>query len=153
MFDGRFKSVSIESDRQLLSAVLYIHANPVKAGIATMESYRWSSYSEYASERHMRTHTAPVLDLLNGVVGFMELSCDPTYQSYLFRDGVRMDDAEAAMVASDVLDGEDLGTVRSLEKTQRNLVLHRLRAAGLSIKQVARLTGISESTVARYTRR
>ena len=32
VFDGRFKSVPVESDVQLLAAVRYIHENPVRAG-------------------------------------------------------------------------------------------------------------------------
>ena len=153
VFEGRFRSVPIESDRQLLSAVLYIHANPVKAGIATMDSYRWSSYSEYASGHQIRTHIELVLDLLNDIDGFMELSNEPAYQLYGFRDGKRLDDAEALAIARESLDGKDPGAVRSLDKAQRNLALCRLRDAGLTVKQISRLTGISSSTVTRNTRR
>ena len=153
VFDGRFRSVPIESDRQLLSAVRYIHANPVKAGISPTENYRWSSYTEYASGNRTRVHTETVLDLLDGMKGFTELSGNPAHQSYSFRDGARMDDTEAAAIAREVLDGKDLGIVRSLEKEQRVIALCRLRAADLTIKQIARLTGISERTIERYTRR
>lgn len=48
VFQDRFKSEPIQDDRYLLSAVRYIHNNPVKARMVDKPSdYRWSSYSEY----------------------------------------------------------------------------------------------------------
>jgi REP element-mobilizing transposase RayT/DNA-binding transcriptional regulator YiaG len=45
LFQDRFKSEGIENDAYLLSAVRYIHNNPVKAGIVKkIEEYKWSSY-------------------------------------------------------------------------------------------------------------
>ena len=153
VFDGRFRSVPVESDRQLLSAVRYIHANPVKAGIATLDGYTWSSYTDYLSESPVRTSTEMVLELTGGAEGFRKLSFDCDCSSYHFRDAVRPSDTEAVSLARDVMGGQDPKSVRSLEKTARNRALRQLRGTGLTIKQVARLTGVSESTVSRYTRR
>ncbi len=48
VFQDRFKSEPIQDDRYLLTAVRYIHNNPVKAGMVEKPAdYRWSSYSEY----------------------------------------------------------------------------------------------------------
>lgn len=45
LFQGRFKSHLIDSDRYLLEVSKYIHNNPVKAGItADPKDYPWSSY-------------------------------------------------------------------------------------------------------------
>ncbi len=44
LFQDRFKSEGIENDAYLLSAVRYIHNNPVKAGkVQSIEEYKWSS--------------------------------------------------------------------------------------------------------------
>ncbi|MGE5423140.1 MAG: REP-associated tyrosine transposase [Ignavibacteriales bacterium] len=52
VFQDRFKSEPIEDDQYLLTAVRYIHNNPVKARMVEKPSdYRWSSYSEYLQPR------------------------------------------------------------------------------------------------------
>ena len=50
LFQGRFKSVLIKSDEQLLHLSRYIHLNPVTSGILSfeqLESYPWTSLPEY----------------------------------------------------------------------------------------------------------
>ncbi len=48
LFQERFYSVSIENDNAFLSALVYIHNNPVKANICRYPSeYRWSSFNAY----------------------------------------------------------------------------------------------------------
>lgn len=50
LFQDRFKSEAIEDDRYLLTAVRYIHNNPINAGITFKpEDYKWSSYQAYAN--------------------------------------------------------------------------------------------------------
>lgn len=52
LFQDRFKSQGIENDGYLLSAVRYIHNNPVKAGLVrNIEEYKWSSYTIYTEAR------------------------------------------------------------------------------------------------------
>ncbi len=50
LFQGRFKNMLVESDGYLLMRLsLYIHRNPVRAGIVTrLSDHRWSSYRAYA---------------------------------------------------------------------------------------------------------
>ena len=62
LFQGSFKAVHVEDDRQLMALVCYIFTNPVeliekswkesgvkdvKKAIAFLNSYRWSSYLDY----------------------------------------------------------------------------------------------------------
>lgn len=45
LFEGRFKSSLVQSERYLLSCYRYIELNPVRAGLAAHPAdYRWSSY-------------------------------------------------------------------------------------------------------------
>ena len=47
--NSRPKTVEIKNPRSVLNVMMYIDANPVKAGIVTSpEKYRWSSYNYYA---------------------------------------------------------------------------------------------------------
>lgn len=55
VFNDRFKSIIVDSDRYLLTLCKYIHNNPVKAGIASDSSeYIWSSYNEFIGKSHDR---------------------------------------------------------------------------------------------------
>lgn len=45
---GRFKSVHVETDEQLLHLTRYLHLNPTTADLVeTPEAWEWSSYHEY----------------------------------------------------------------------------------------------------------
>ena len=49
VFQDRYKSEGIENEKYLLSLIRYIHQNPKKAGISSIDGYKWSSYRQYAS--------------------------------------------------------------------------------------------------------
>jgi REP element-mobilizing transposase RayT len=49
LFQGRFKSMLVQNDAYLMRLSLYIHRNPLRAGIVNrLADYRWSSYRFYA---------------------------------------------------------------------------------------------------------
>ncbi len=50
LFQGRFKSFLIENERYFVGMGLYIHGNPLRAGIVErLADYPWSSYGIYAN--------------------------------------------------------------------------------------------------------
>ena len=50
LFRGRYKSILIDTDSNMLQVVRYIHRNPIEAEIAEkMDSYKWSSHKGYIS--------------------------------------------------------------------------------------------------------
>ncbi len=66
LFRGRFKSVAIDSDGQLLQTSVYIHRNPVAAGlVSSAEDWLWSSARNYINERDRFDwlHTSDILDM------------------------------------------------------------------------------------------
>lgn len=49
LWEGRYKSTLIETDRYLLTCMAYIDLNPVRAGMVNRAAdYRWSSHGHYA---------------------------------------------------------------------------------------------------------
>jgi REP element-mobilizing transposase RayT len=47
LYESRYKCLLVEDDEYLLSAIRYIHLNPVKAGIVkSIDDYEWSSHAE-----------------------------------------------------------------------------------------------------------
>ncbi|MES2972978.1 MAG: transposase [Pseudomonadota bacterium] len=52
LWEGRYKSTLIQTDRYLLACMAYIDLNPVRAGlVAEPADYPWSSYCHYAGLR------------------------------------------------------------------------------------------------------
>lgn len=52
LWEGRYKSTLIQTDRYLLACMAYIDLNPVRAGVVVQASdYPWSSYGHYAGLR------------------------------------------------------------------------------------------------------
>ncbi len=55
LWEGRFRSALIESERYLLACSRYIELNPVRAGMVhDPDDYTWSSYHHHTSKRRVR---------------------------------------------------------------------------------------------------
>lgn len=152
VFQGRFFSAPIKCDRQLLQAVRYLHENPVKAGIARAADYPWSSYREYVHGRGI-ADTSLVLDMVGGKDGFLRMSENARYSSYYFKTTKLVPDDEAAEAARLLLGGADPATLKACSRLYRDEALRTLRRAGMTVKQIERLTGIGHSTISRATSR
>ena len=147
VFAGRFKSVPVEDDAQLLAAVRYIHDNPVKAGIcAVPDEYPWSSYHEYVGEPWIAS-VETVLDLVGGIDRFECFSLAPRPTGYCFRPGARVPEEDAADVARAAIYPVALADVKTLDGEERVRVLSLMRDAGLSVRQVERLTGVGRYAI------
>ena len=54
VFQDKFKAVLVENHSQLMWTPCYIHMNPIKDKLVKHpKDYKWSSYSDYASERNL----------------------------------------------------------------------------------------------------
>jgi len=65
LFQGRFKSVHIETTEQLLHVSRYIHLNPLVSGVVREEEvkrYEWSSLSDYLQASSKKCVLLPVLE-------------------------------------------------------------------------------------------
>ena len=150
VFAGRFKSVPITSESQLLAAVRYVHDNPAKAGVCPRDQYRWSSFHEYVGEPDV-VDTGTVLDMLGGVEGFVALSESSVPSGYCFRCGALIPDEDALDVARAAVYPVELDRIKTLGSARRGTLLAALRAAGLTVKQVERLTGVGRYSIDRAT--
>jgi len=62
LWEGRYKSTLIQSDRYLLACMAYIDLNPVRAGlVARAQDYPWSSHAHYLGLRTDRLIVPHVL--------------------------------------------------------------------------------------------
>lgn len=152
VFQGRFFSVPITCNRQLLQAVRYLHENPAKAGVSPAAEYPWSSYREYVQGRGI-ANTNLVLNMVGGTDGFLRMSEDARYGSYYFKTTKLVPDDEAAEVARLLLGGADPATLKACSRLYRDEALRTLRRAGMTVRQLERLTGIGHGTISRATSR
>ena len=148
VFKDRYASRPIEDSQYLLAAVRYIHNNPVKAGICAARDYAWSSYSEYVLGARL-CDTGPVLEELGGVEGFVEFHNAAPDLRYEFPERRRISDGDMLSVATAALGGCKLDEIKAFPIPERNEKLALLRGTGLSVRQIARMTGIGKTTVAR----
>lgn len=137
----------MESDEYLLQLVRYIHENPVKTGICKAEEYWWSSYHEYVAGS-VRVDTNLVLSMVGGVSGFKRFSKAAVDRRV---GGVfsRLSDSEAHETAVRELDGLLPSELKALSRARRNELILKLKNAGLTIRQIERLTGIGRNIIAR----
>ena len=153
LFQARFGSEPVTSDEQLLAAVCYIHNNPVKAGMSSAENYPWSSFGEYVGEARY-CQTSFVLDVAGGVEELRRLHHDLGPAAPLgpgsHRNATRaMPDACAISLAKTTLGEIRLEDVKSLEPGPRREAILLLKQAGLSVRQIERLTGIGRNIIQR----
>lgn len=91
LWEGRFKSAVVDSDRYLLTCMRYIEMNPVRAGMVNKpDEFRWSSYPRNALGRSngiitshalyealgsdLRARCAAYRSLFDGILEYDELS-------------------------------------------------------------------------------
>lgn len=149
VFGGRFKSVPVESEAQLVAAARYIHDNPEKGGICPAEEYEWSSFGEYAGKPWI-CDTSVLLGVLGGTESLLAPGSDASERTpYHFRTGRRVPDEELLDVARAVLHPRDPMEVKGLEVRARSGALRRLSEAGLSQRQIERVTGVGRYSIQR----
>jgi putative transposase len=62
LWEGRYRSTLIQTERYLLACMAYIDLNPVRANMVVQpEDYVWSSYGHYAGRRNDRLITPHAL--------------------------------------------------------------------------------------------
>ena len=147
VFGGRFKSVPVESDAQLVAAVRYIHDNPEKGGICPANEYEWSSFREYAGAPWI-SDVSVLRDLLGSFESLLASDGAPEgCETYHFCAGRRVPDEEALDLARAVLRPLEPIEVKGLEAGKREEALKRLGAAGLSQRQIERMTGVGRYSI------
>lgn len=149
VFQGRFHSEVIDTRDYFFNVIQYIHLNPEKSNICQARQYRWSSYQEYMGTPRI-ADTSLLYSLIDGKFGFLELMERKHSLKCLDIDikPIISDEAALTIIKNDL--GLSSGThLLSMIREERNSCLKYLKNAGLSARQIARLTGISKSLVAR----
>ena len=155
LFQNRYKSEPVTTDGYFLNALRYILRNPQAADICSWEKYRWSSADSYVNGIDDGiTETSLGLEMLGGVEGFIQFVCDEN-DAAEFKlsepvNGRRLtSDEKALSVFRDITGLNDPLVIRTMQRSERNEILLRMKQAGLTIRQIERMTGINRNIIQR----
>lgn len=155
LFQGRYRSEAVEDDAYFITVLRYIHQNPVKVGLChDCGAFPWSSYRAYAYGRGQLARlldTRFALELMGGRGRFLAFTSAINDDICLeIETKHRLSDAELLEALATLL-GDKLGTpLLELGVTERANILRELKLLeGASNSQIARLTGVSKTTVQR----
>lgn len=151
VFQGRFSATPIDTDEHFLLAIKYIHLNPRDMAIDEPLSYPWSSYRQYILQNDDGVcQYNEVLDILGGLNAFKEFhESEENDVDLLALSRARISDAEADRIAMRICGRHYRDSLFLLDPDERRSLLARMRIAGLSIRQIERLTGIGRGVIAK----
>lgn len=154
VFQDRFKSENIEDDCYLLTVVRYVHMNPVKAKIVNRpEDYIWSScrsYYGYTEYPPGLTQVSMVLDLFANkkkqAIENMRMFEVEENEDRFLEDVAkkRLNEDEAFKLVTEKLKGQSISAFKRMPKKERREAIEQLKGIeGLSMRQIARITGLT----------
>ena len=150
LFQDRYKSEAVEDEAYLLTVFRYILLNPVKAGLCVKaEEYPYSSAREYLKGTKGITDTALIKEMIDEQ-SMNEYICQENEDQCMDMDETnrkRVTDEKAGTMIS-----KELGSVipaigKAKERDELNASIGKLIHAGISIRQLSRLTGISKKVI------
>lgn len=158
VFNGRFKSEPIENDVYMLTAFRYVVRNPEKAGICRFNEYLWSSFSEiYAAKDSKKVFSVTDTDIISSFfenesdfMRFLNITNDKNSFIDLKKKAFfHMDDEMAKDFVHTKLNLKTAVLIKGFERKKRNLFIEKMRMAGMSIRQIERLSGIGRGIIQR----
>lgn len=133
LWEGRYKSTLIQTDRYLLACMAYIDLNPVRAGLVTRpQDYVWSSHGHYIGQRVDKLITPHALVWALGNTPFAR---EAAYAE-LVQNGINS--VQQAALTDSTLRGWALGDpdfVEKLQKTTSRRVTKALAGRPISVKK------------------
>lgn len=149
LFQDRFKSETVETEAYFLTALRYIHQNPLKAGIVKqIQDYPWSSYKEYIQKKGV-CNTSNAFNLFSSdpdearklFITYHQANTDERCLD--FNSDTRKNDLEAVSIVKSIMREKKLSSLLTLGKKERNMIIRTMKEKGLSLRQIERITGLS----------
>jgi len=151
LFQDRYKSETVESDRYLLAVLRYIHQNPLKAGLCKeISDYKYSSYGDYIKGESGLLDLGFIYSLIDKE-SFVAFS-DGNYETECLDvkdSGFRINDVDAMAIIRKVSMCSSSAEFQQLEVGRRDFYIRKLKTERLSIRQISRLTGVNFGIVRR----
>ncbi|MGI5822599.1 MAG: transposase [Dethiobacteria bacterium] len=159
VFQGRFRSEIIDTERYFLQAMRYIHNNPVKAKIVKKaQSYEWSSYNSYIGHKCSviaATEIQKVIALFsNSIRDYANFHLEEDDNEFLEieEDLQKEREEKAGQIIKRYLRQRDTGAgiegLLGLEKDiKENIIKEMISKTHLTHRRIAELMGVSRGMV------
>ena len=149
LFQERYKSEVVDTDEYLLTVARYILQNLQKAGICNAMDYPWSSWRDTVSGTGPCI-TQTLCDVIGNRQALLEFLKAPGRDGGLEADNrPPVKDADAHELLCRIGHVDHPTQIAEYPMKQRNDCIARAKAAGLSVRQIARLTGLDRNIVQR----
>ena len=151
-FQDRFRSEPVNDWEYFVTLLRYIHQNPVAANIVSdVKNYTWSSWMEYINPKGCSMPVCATqfvsaklpIDVLTDLVNEL-LPKAQKILDYNYDATSRIDDELVRDYFVSICGEYDPNTIENCPVEVRNNVIRKLREFGASIRQISRITGISE---------
>ena len=163
LFQDRFQSKNIENVNYFFNLLRYIHQNPVKARIAKVDKYEWSSYKDYISDaqeliaNEQKTEVFGLLSdnpkeavkkFINYNQEIITISNSEDLLEYEIKKNLT--DEELIYWIKKELEIANMQEIQNYEKKKRNEIIARIKKIrGGNHEQIARILGISRRIIQR----
>ena len=149
LFQDRFRSEAIEDERYLLAVFRYILQNPWKAGICRPDEYRWSSWNSL-DERESDDKIAILRDIAGDLPALKAFVLQENEDAFLEAEAKHpFTEAEALAKAMQITGGSHPLQLQKESKEARDRMLVQMKRAGISVRQISRLTGLNRNVIQR----
>ncbi|WP_432662549.1 transposase [Wukongibacter baidiensis] len=155
LFQDRYKSEKVEDDKYLMVVLRYIHQNPLKAGmVESIDKYKWSSYGDYVEGKSTLINIGFIYNILNTNLNkakdiFREFMNEVNEDKCLdvnFRKRP-MSDEEAKKIIKETVHLDNPQMLQQMSKTERDAIIRKLKEKDISIRQLARITGLGRRVI------
>ncbi|MFZ5942932.1 MAG: transposase [Bacillota bacterium] len=155
LFQNRYLSEPVESEKYLLAVLRYIHQNPLKAMIVErLEDYKWSSYNQYILLYYcQKAH-------IDGELIISSLGAFDEFQNFMkLPDNQKFIEYSIAEKYSDeklrkiIHENFFLCSISDLPMEERGKKIKEIyRGTGASIRQLGRVLGVGKGVVEKAIR-
>lgn len=157
VFQERYKSEPIEDESYLLSCIRYIHQNPFKSNISTIERYQWSSYKDYIRQDNTIIDAGDILAIISSskekaLAHFTKINQEATNEVFIdLEEEKEISEINVAEFINSYLTQsnikkEDLKN-RMNKSKREELVRLLLVKSNFSLRGIADITGLNREIV------
>ena len=155
LFQDRFRSEPVNDMGYFVTLLRYIHQNPIAAGIASsVDAYTWSSWCEYDDAKPCALPVCTTQHVFSRISkdNLTALVNDPLPKALNILDfgnetAVRVTDEKVREYLHTICNNDNLTEIQHYTKNHRNDIIRMAKDYGASIRQISRITGVSEGII------